>query len=524
MAPSPRKAATSPNEKEIIELDKETEIVDLDPEVILDEDEIPYLGDVMTEEQFERWIAQQQQQIQPKILKQSRTRTSCARNGPVVPPLVILDTYQHCGQLLRPGANVELRDGDFLRISYIIQNISTDEVLLRGRLFRRLTFMNGTLEKKINEVCWILHIDEDDDRPSEIQCLEEIKVDEVIKRRGLKLTNQDFPCLSWRDESNGFTETNDTIRNDRVLVCRWKYICLHANAVARKNNVHTQKALIRLRNHESDRGCGVDDMVLRRKWRGQSDELLAPSSPTTSMSTLGKNEDTAIIDLTDNGETEPAGLQSMENCITVCSNSLSGTGDLAFDQARSEQHEKRIPVQRYTFADAFCGCGGTSRGATMAGLHVKWAFDFAEAMCKSYQKNFATAQVYWTSADQFVVLRIADVVVDILHISPPCNYYSPAHTTEGRDDEQNTAASFVITELLKMALPRIVTLENTFGLEKGHILYLHAVLQQFTVLGFSVAWKIIKVADYGVPQNRQRLVIIAAWYVDVENSLALELA
>ena len=606
-----KKANTSPDKSDIIELDRD--IIDLDPEVIPDRDEISYPRDVMTEEEFERWIAYQQKlQRQPKAFRPARTKTSCVRNGPILPPLVTLDIYQYGGLLLRPKINVELHNGDFLRICHIVQNVSTDEVLLRGRLFRRLTFMNGTLEKKINEVCWILHIDEDDTRPSEVQCLEEVKVDEVIKRRGLKLTNQDFPCLSWRDESNRFTETQETVRNDRVLVCRWKYVCSYANAAARENNLHIQKALIRLREYESDSGCGIDDDILRRQWRGESvlggassrvsheeierqryekdlaqqaieqrgyngpqitrkrsvpeptdcgirsrpidltveDDLQtgfqfidldagtpegiltesvsethqttslstsnvkpavdieplafgeprefaepsAPPSPTLSASTVGKNEHKAIIDLTDGTD-------------------FDGHSPIASGKARSERDEKGIHIQRYTFADAFCGCGGTSRGAAMAELHLKWAFDFARAMCKSYQRNFPATQVYCTSADQFVMQKIMGIVVDILHLSPPCNYFSPAHTTEGRDDDQNTAASFVITELLKLILPRVVTLENTLGLERRHPLYLHAVVQQFTVLGFSVTWKIMKLADYGVPQNRERLVIIAAWYV-----------
>ena len=86
-----------------------------------------------------------------------------------------------------PRVNIELQDGDFLRISYIIQNTSTDEML-----FRRRTFTNGILERKANKVCWILHIDEDDGRPPEIQCLEKVKVDRVIKKKGFKLANQTF--------------------------------------------------------------------------------------------------------------------------------------------------------------------------------------------------------------------------------------------------------------------------------------------------------------------------------------------
>ena len=93
-------AATGPNKKEIIELDKE--IVDLDPEVVLDDNDIPDPGDIIAGGGFGHWIAyQQQRQKQRKVIAQSRATTSYIRNRPVVPPLVIPDIHQHCGQLLR---------------------------------------------------------------------------------------------------------------------------------------------------------------------------------------------------------------------------------------------------------------------------------------------------------------------------------------------------------------------------------------------------------------------------------------
>ena len=80
-------------------------------------------------------------------------------------------------------------------------------------------------------------------------------------------------------------------------------------------------------------------------------------------------------------------------------------------------------------------------------------------------------------------------MVDILHLSPPCQFFSPAHTVAGKDDEMNTAASFVIWELLRRIKPRIVTLENTFGLENNHPEYLRRVVNQFTSSSYSVRWK-----------------------------------
>ena len=52
----------------------------------------------------------------------------------------------------------KLEDGDFLRIFHIVRDTSTLAVTLRGWRIRRTRDMNDLIDKKLNEVCWILHI------------------------------------------------------------------------------------------------------------------------------------------------------------------------------------------------------------------------------------------------------------------------------------------------------------------------------------------------------------------------------
>lgn len=124
--------------------------------------------------------------------------------------------------------------------------------------------------------------------------------------------------------------------------------------------------------------------------------------------------------------------------------------------------------------------------------------------------------------------------VDILHISPPCQFFSPAHTIAGKDDEMNTASLLACGRLLALVRPRVVTLEQTFGI--GHAEFtrwFNALIHQFTDNGYSLRWKICHLQDWvclpppfhlstphremselttpqGLPQRRQRLIIIAA--------------
>lgn len=167
--------------------------------------------------------------------------------------------------------------------------------------------------------------------------------------------------------------------------------------------------------------------------------------------------------------------------------------------------------QRYTFGDCFCGAGGTSRGAVAAGLRVEWGFDFDRGACESYESNFYHAQVYHLWAHQFSALADQDHKVDICHLSPPCQFFSDAHTIYGKDDDMNVASLFAIPALLQKAKPRVVTLEQTAGLPIRHGLFFNAVVRMFTAQGFSVRWQILNLADFGLPQNRVRVFMIASW-------------
>ncbi|TEY84248.1 hypothetical protein BOTCAL_0018g00250 [Botryotinia calthae] len=211
-----------------------------------------------------------------------------------------------------------------------------------------------------------------------------------------------------------------------------------------------------------------------------------------------------------------------------------GVIDLSSHQSRSSSlvpaHSSRppslseplvlAPGQTYTYGDAFCGAGGTTRGAVMAGLRVKWGFDFDQHACTTWRLNFPGANCYEMSSERFVSLATPspcssdinnDVKVDILHLSPPCQYFSPAHTVEGKNDEMNTASLFAVAAVIKVAKPRVVTLEQTFGILYPRFRgYFSSLICMFTSCGFSLRWAIVPLAQWGLPQRRFRLIIIAS--------------
>ena len=164
----------------------------------------------------------------------------------------------------------------------------------------------------------------------------------------------------------------------------------------------------------------------------------------------------------------------------------------------------RSPSQMLTFGDAFCGAGGTTRGAVMAGLKVKWGFDFWENACATWRANFGDATCYCMPSEEFVGMAQsltcgdpAEVKVDILHLSPPCQYFSPAHTVSGVDDEMNTASLYAVLEVVKVVKPRVVTLEQTFGILGARCRwYFSSVIHMFALLRFSVRWAIVPLSTW----------------------------
>jgi DNA (cytosine-5)-methyltransferase 1 len=146
----------------------------------------------------------------------------------------------------------------------------------------------------------------------------------------------------------------------------------------------------------------------------------------------------------------------------------------------------------------------------MAGLQLKFAMDFNPICCETIRANFPHVKVYEKRAHEFAVTS-GEFYVDVLHISPPCQVFSPVHTCPGKDDEMNFASLFAVGALIKKMKPRMVTLEQTFGiLHDKFRLAFNQLIRMFTDAGYSTSWKLIKFQNFGLAQSRKRLIIVAA--------------
>ncbi|KAL9599634.1 MAG: hypothetical protein Q9219_003718 [cf. Caloplaca sp. 3 TL-2023] len=519
------------------------------------------------------------------------------RNSPIEHPFCTIASYSHNHTILRPGVSVELRDhsssGDFgqgrrkhesqsyfMRIVEIIQDTRDQAVTLRGWTFQRAAYLGGELEKKSNELCWIMHLDEDDTRDMKIQSMETVPVTKLIRRRKIRLTNQPWPKISFMEDVGAYKDSLETIRDERVLVCRYMFICYYMCNERREMNRWSERVLRRLRRTDCDKGTDAQgdpgtlpDNELRRVWRGETDAIdlteetaeREPSDYIQSSTSQDQASPFTITGITSRIDWVTAdGIKGYTMTGSDPPSKRSADADTSSGQPKQhrmhefsvqatplprttsmieqfKQKSSSIPPskptrtgaakvevsnvkrdasaaktkRKYTFGDSFCGAGGMSRAAHQAGLQIKYAFDFNDNACTSYEMNFPTAGLQCLSASDFVQLE-TDTKVDIAHFSPPCQFFSSAHTIKGKDDEMNTASLFAVGELLTKSRPRVVTLEQTssFVDRTEHQGYLNALIQMFTCRGFSIRWRLLQCADYGLPQKRLRTFMIASWLVN----------
>ncbi|EDO02578.1 hypothetical protein SS1G_05055 [Sclerotinia sclerotiorum 1980 UF-70] len=267
----------------------------------------------------------------------------------------------------------------------------------------------------------------------------------------------------------------------------------------------------------------------QRSSPGNSQNFYSMSSLSGIFSSIPPQIDVTSSEL---ASPSPVGVIDLSSSPNHSRSSSLVQSNVSISHSQNQAHTLS-PGQTLTYGDAFCGAGGTTRGAVMAGLRVKWGFDFDPHACTTWRLNFPYATCYEMSSDRFVALATPspyssftpnDVKVDILHLSPPCQYFSPAHTQEGKNDEMNTASLFAVAAVIKVAKPRVVTLEQTFGILYPRFRgYFSSLILMFTSCGFSLRWAIVPLAQWGLPQRRFRLIIIASWQVSTKLPLSYTL-
>lgn len=160
--------------------------------------------------------------------------------------------------------------------------------------------------------------------------------------------------------------------------------------------------------------------------------------------------------------------------------------------------------------DLFCGAGGLTHGLIKSGVSVRAGYDIDESCRYPYEVNNQAVFELQSVADltgEQLAKWYSPGAIRLLAGCAPCQPFSTLAKADNIDAEK-WSLLFQFGRLIKELQPELVTMENVPGVIH------HAPFQEFKKtlikLNYHVDAKVVRCADYGVPQERKRYVLIAS--------------
>lgn len=154
----------------------------------------------------------------------------------------------------------------------------------------------------------------------------------------------------------------------------------------------------------------------------------------------------------------------------------------------------------------FAGCGGLDLGFEQAGFDVIWANEIEPSVVETYRLNHP--QTEFVLGDINEIDPQSSPNCDGFIGGPPCQSWSIAGKQRGLEDERGQLFLTYI-KIIKAKKPKFFLIENVKGLlEEMFKDVFDMFLQQLERSGYDVNWNLLDAANYGVPQNRERVFII----------------
>ena len=173
---------------------------------------------------------------------------------------------------------------------------------------------------------------------------------------------------------------------------------------------------------------------------------------------------------------------------------------------------------KLTVLDTFSGAGGFSLGFQLAGAEILGAIETDAWACETFSFNHPESQVIKSDITQLsdteILKAFGKTPPDIVLGGPPCQGFSIANKKSGDSKDPRNSLFQDFVRVGKLLNPKIMIMENVPNIIKAKTasneLVVDIICQQLADLGYQVKYKILSATDYGVPQIRKRLVIIAS--------------
>jgi len=156
----------------------------------------------------------------------------------------------------------------------------------------------------------------------------------------------------------------------------------------------------------------------------------------------------------------------------------------------------------------FTGAGGLDIGFAQAGFRTIWANDLNRDACHTFAQNHGSGIIQHGPLQAFLPRLTLSMAADLLIGGPPCQGFSVAGYMDMNDPRSELV--FTYMKVLRQLRPRAFVLENVkalASLDKFRPIR-ERLLREAREAGYDVKLTVVRASDFGVPQARERMLIV----------------
>ena len=169
-------------------------------------------------------------------------------------------------------------------------------------------------------------------------------------------------------------------------------------------------------------------------------------------------------------------------------------------------------MKEFNAIDLFAGGGGLSLGLKKAGFNMILAVEINKEIAKTYSANHPETKLLIEDIRKINKDKLKEILgnrkIHLIAGCPPCQGFSQLTQKYKREDSRNLLPLEMARIIIELE-PEIVMMENVPGIANRGKKILERFIRILENKGYIVNWKILQVADYGVPQSRRRFVLLA---------------